>query len=155
MSNKRKKVEKAEGTVESLGLECPAWLSELACEQWRRIVGELTVLGVLSKFDLPVLAVYCTAYAAWVEATEAIQQYGAVIKAPSGYPQQSPYVAIQKSNAELMVNISKEFGFTPAARSRNFSFDKSRSMLLVQPTEGSQELMPLASFLGREDPANE
>jgi len=51
-------------------------------------------------------------------AAQAIQKYGAIIKSPSGYPVQSPYVAIANRQAEIMMRIASEFGFTPASRSR-------------------------------------
>ena len=35
-----------------------------------------------------------------------------------GYPIQSPYVAIANRQAELMLRIAAEFGFTPASRGR-------------------------------------
>jgi P27 family predicted phage terminase small subunit len=68
--------------------------------------------------DRAALAAYCGAYALWAEATEAIQKYGAMIKSPSGFPIQSPYLAIANRQAEIMMRIASEFGFTPASRSR-------------------------------------
>jgi phage terminase small subunit len=41
-----------------------------------------------------------------------------MVKSPSGYPIQSPYVSIANRHAELMMRISAESGFTPASRSR-------------------------------------
>lgn len=41
-----------------------------------------------------------------------------MVKSPSGYPIQSPYVAIANRQTELMLRISSEFGFTPASRGR-------------------------------------
>jgi phage terminase small subunit len=35
-----------------------------------------------------------------------------------GYPIQSPYVSIANRQAEIMMRIASEFGFTPASRSR-------------------------------------
>ena len=49
---------------------------------------------------------------------EAIQKFGPMVKSPSGYPIQSPYVAIANRQAEIMMRIAAEFGFTPASRSR-------------------------------------
>jgi P27 family predicted phage terminase small subunit len=49
---------------------------------------------------------------------EAIQKFGTMVKSPSGYPIQSPYVAIANRQAEIMMRIASEFGFTPASRSR-------------------------------------
>ncbi len=54
----------------------------------------------------------------WAEATEAIQKFGTMVKAPSGFPVQSPYVSIANRQAEIMMRIASEFGFTPASRSR-------------------------------------
>jgi phage terminase small subunit len=41
-----------------------------------------------------------------------------MIKSPSGYPVQSPYVSVANRQAEIMMRIASEFGFTPASRSR-------------------------------------
>jgi phage terminase small subunit len=53
----------------------------------------------------------------WTEVTEAIQ-FGTMVKSPSGFSQQSPYVSIANRLAEIMIRIATEFGFTPASRSR-------------------------------------
>lgn len=47
-----------------------------------------------------------------------IQKYGTMVKSPNGYPMQSPYIGLANRQAELMMRISCEFGFTPASRSR-------------------------------------
>ena len=98
------------------------------------------MLGVLSKFDRATLAVYCGAYAIWVDAMENIQKYGTMIKSPNGYPTQSPYMSLANRQADIMMKIAGEFGFTPASRSRNFSFSKSNSMLLESPPYTTGEL---------------
>jgi len=118
-------------------MECPQELSPIAREEWNRIVGELIELGILSKFDRGPLALYCEACGTWAEATDAIHKYGAMIKSPSGYPVQSPWVAIANRAAETILRIAGEFGFTPAARSRSFSYSKRESMLLE--VEGNTE----------------
>jgi phage terminase small subunit len=41
-----------------------------------------------------------------------------MVKSPTGYPIQSPYVAIANRQVEIMMRIAAEFGFTPASRSR-------------------------------------
>ena len=121
-------------------LEYPPELPPLAREEWNRIVGELTALGVLSKFDRGALAVYCGAYALWAEAMEAVQKFGSMIKSPNGYPVQSPYLATLNRQADTMMRIACEFGFTPAARSRNFSYSKANSMLLETEEDSEIEL---------------
>jgi len=114
--------------------ECPPELSERARREWDRLVGELSKLRLITNLDRAALATYCSAYALWAEAVEAIQQYGAMIKSPNGYPVQSPYIAIANRQAEIMLRISSEFGFTPASRGR-ISVPKLKEPTLFDDTE--------------------
>jgi P27 family predicted phage terminase small subunit len=98
--------------------KCPPELGPVARREWDRLVGELGKLKLVTNLDRAALAAYCGAYALWSEATEAIQKYGTMVKSPSGYPIHSPYVSIANRQAEMMMRISTEFGFTPASRSR-------------------------------------
>ena len=98
--------------------ECPVELGPVARQEWDRMVGELAPLRMLTHLDRAALAAYCGAYALWAEATEAIQKYGSMVKSPSGYPIQSPYVSIANRQTEIMMRIASEFGLTPASRSR-------------------------------------
>jgi phage terminase small subunit len=43
---------------------------------------------------------------------------------------QSPYLSHLNKQVEVMMRIASEFGFTPASRSRIFSFDQKNSLLL-------------------------
>src|SRR5437763_14064864 len=74
--------------------ECPPELGPVAHKEWYRLVGERAALRLLTNLDRAALAAYCGAYALWAEATQAIQKYGAMIKSPTGFPLQSPYLAI-------------------------------------------------------------
>jgi P27 family predicted phage terminase small subunit len=83
-----------------------------------RLIAELAKLNLMTNLDRGALAAYCGAYAIWAEAMEQIQKYGTMIKSPTGFPIQSPYLAIANRQAEIMMRIASEFGFTPASRSR-------------------------------------
>ena len=83
--------------------DCPPELGPVARREWDRLVGDLAALRILTNLDRAALAAYCGAYALWAEATEAIQKYGAMIKSPTGYPVQSPYLAIANRQAEIMM----------------------------------------------------
>lgn len=96
----------------------PAELSERARAEWQRLARQLATLRILTELDIGALAAYCAAYGLWAEAIEAINTYGSMVKSPTGFPMQSPYVAIANRQAEIMLRISSEFGFTPAARAR-------------------------------------
>lgn len=98
--------------------DCPSQLSPVAREEWIRLTAELSKLNLITHLDRGALATYCAAYALWAEAMEQIQKYGTMVKSPTGYPIQSPYLSIANRQAELMMRIAAEFGFTPASRSR-------------------------------------
>src|SRR3979409_359558 len=74
--------------------DCPAELRPMARKEWERLIVELCALRLLTHLDRAALAAYCGAYALWAEATEAIQKYGSLIKSPTGFPIQSPYLAL-------------------------------------------------------------
>jgi len=118
--------------------ECPPELSPLARAEWDRLVGELSALHMLTNLDRAALAAYCGAYALWAEATEAIQKYGAMIKSPQGFPIQSPYLSIANRQAEIMMRIASEFGFTPASRSRISAPSKSAPSLFDLMDDASE-----------------
>src|ERR1700759_2918517 len=98
--------------------DCPVELGAVARREWDRMAPQLASLRILTHLDRAALAAYCGAYAMWAEATEAIQKYGTMVKSPTGYPVQSPYVSIANRQAEIMMRVASEFGFTPASRSR-------------------------------------
>jgi P27 family predicted phage terminase small subunit len=97
---------------------CPPELSPTAKAEWERIAPELAMLGLLARIDRSALALYCESYARWIDAISAIQQYGAVVKSPSGYPIQSPYVGIANKAGEQVRLMLSEFGMTPSSRTR-------------------------------------
>src|ERR1700746_1880796 len=75
------------------------------------------MVGIGKRLDLAPSS-YCGAYSLWAEAMVQIQKYGTMVKSPTGYPMQSPYLAVANRQAELMMRIASEFGFAPASRSR-------------------------------------
>ena len=64
-----------------------------------------------------------------------VHKHGAMIKSPNGFPMQSPYLSHLNQQVATMMRIATEFGFTPASRSRIFSWDQKNSLLLenVEP----------------------
>ena len=97
---------------------CPKWLEPEAKKEWRRLARTLEAMGVLTEADMASFAGYCQAYARWKEAEERITDRGLVIRTPSGYPQQVPYISIAQQYLKLMQQFAEQFGLTPAARSR-------------------------------------
>ena len=97
---------------------CPQWLSAEAKRAWRQIVPELENMRVLTRADRNALARYVQLWSRWREAEQHIQDHGAVVKSPAGYPIQNPHVSIAAKLAGLLSRLESEFGLTPSARTR-------------------------------------
>jgi P27 family predicted phage terminase small subunit len=97
---------------------CPAHLSAEARKEWRRMGRQLAVLGLLTNIDRTALALYCQSWGRWIEAETAFRQYGLMVKSPSGFPMQSPYLAVANKSMEQMRQLLTEFGMSPASRTR-------------------------------------
>lgn len=97
---------------------CPDHLTPVARKEWRRLAKPLFDMGVLSTTDRGAFAAYCQSYARWVEAELKLRETPLLLKTPSGYVQQSPWLSIANKQLELMGRYMTELGLTPAARTR-------------------------------------
>lgn len=97
---------------------CPAHLSPVARKEWRRLAKPLYDMGVLSTTDRAALAAYCQAWGRWVEAEEQLAKTPPLLKTPSGYVQQSPWLSVANKQLEIMGRYMAELGLTPSARRR-------------------------------------
>ena len=98
--------------------KCPGHLDPVARKEWRRLARPLHDAGVLTAADRAALAAYCQSYARWVEAEVKLKETPAILKTPSGYVQQSPWLSIANKQLELMGRYMAELGLTPSARQR-------------------------------------
>ena len=99
--------------------EPPEHLNAMAAREWIRTGSVLHAAGLLTDLDLNALASDCVAYARWRDAEKQIEQFGMLQLAPgSGYPMQSPYLAIVNKAIEQMTKIQAEFGMGPSSRTR-------------------------------------
>lgn len=98
--------------------DCPVHLCDEARQEWYRLVETLVRMGVITLVDRAVLAAYCQAYGRWVEAEEKLRQTPLMLRTPSGYVQQSPWLSVSNKQMELMARYMAEIGLTPASRSR-------------------------------------
>jgi P27 family predicted phage terminase small subunit len=96
----------------------PEYFSETAAKEWGRMSEQLLRLGLLTAIDYAAFCAYCTIYARWVEAEEALKKTGPVVRSPSGYPMISPYLTVANRALDQMRQYLTELGLTPASRSR-------------------------------------
>lgn len=101
----------------------PQKLSPVADAQWDRIIEELRSAKLLTNVDTHALAMYCEAYATWIESLEKIRSEGVVVMTENGYPKQSPYFLIGNKAFDQMKALLVEFGMTPSSRTRVSAVD--------------------------------
>ena len=97
---------------------CPRHLSDRAKREWHRVTRELNAVGLLTQVDRAELAIYCQAYARWIEAEEYVTEHGLTVTTPNLFVVPSPYLGIANKAMEQMHKFAQQFGMTPAARSR-------------------------------------
>lgn len=97
---------------------CPAHLQGEARKEWRRMGKKLLECGLMTEIDSTALALYCQSWARWVEAEGNLLKYGTVMKSPSGFPVQSPYLSIANKAMGQMTRLLVEFGMSPSSRTR-------------------------------------
>ncbi|WP_343728512.1 phage terminase small subunit P27 family [Duganella sp.] len=100
---------------------CPDFLTADAKTEWRRIINDLVVLGVVTKIDRAELAVYCQAWSDWKMARKKIAEMrdtGFVETTPSGYKQMSAWMQVANRAEDRMRTAGSSFGLNPAARGR-------------------------------------
>ena len=106
--------------------KCPAHLNTPAKREWGRVSKVLHKLGLLTEIDRAQLALYCQAWGRWIEAEDALKKHGTIVKAPkTGWPIQSPYLAVANKAMEQMQRALSEFGMSPASRTRVRGADTS------------------------------
>ena len=86
-----------EARVETDLPEPPRWLDRIARAEWRRMVGPLHAMGILTATDVTMLEAYCRIYSEWRKAESLNDQIKAV--------------------KELRL-IASEFGMTPSSRAK-------------------------------------
>lgn len=96
----------------------PSWLSAEAKAEWRRQAKHLEVMGTIAEADRAMLALYCQAWAEFVETNKTIEEEGMTCTTDKGYVLPNPLVAIRNAAAERLVKLAAQFGFSPAARTR-------------------------------------
>ena len=95
----------------------PAWMNDSQKEVWRHAIANAPK-GLLRRLDGSILSAWVVAEDLHREATEKVNQFGMVVKAPSGVPIQSPFLSIINRQAEIKMKAISELGFSPASRTR-------------------------------------
>ena len=112
----RRPLNSAEPKFPTLQSDCPKHLGPIAAEEWARIRELFT--NIFTEADRAALSAYCVCYGRWVEAEDHVRATGMMVKSPSGYPMQNPWLSIANKAFQQMNKMMSEFGMTPSSRSR-------------------------------------
>lgn len=114
-------------TRRSTALPPPTHLDAYAKAEWKRLAGELTMLGTLTNLDRGPFVAYCQAWSTYRQAEDALAAAarkdktglgGLVTTTKAGNTIQNPLVGIRNQALRSMVKYAAEFGFTPSSRVR-------------------------------------
>jgi P27 family predicted phage terminase small subunit len=95
----------------------PPWLSELAAEEWDRVIGHLEAMQTVTAADTTALAVYCEAVARWRGLAEVVASSPPVVRhGESGILVKNPAYSQARDAAIEVRMFAREFGLTPSAR---------------------------------------
>jgi P27 family predicted phage terminase small subunit len=107
----------------------PSWLSPLAKREFKKLAAELDEIGLMTNVDVNQLAVYCRAYARYIE-----------LQAGNEDPETGETVTDEKTLDTLykqLKSMAIEFGFTPSSRAK-----------LAMPKEEEKEKTPEEKLFG-------
>lgn len=119
----------------------PRWMSLEGKQQWRKLAPRLHAAGLLTEVDGLGLAMLCEAVGQYVEGKEIVEREGAVAISDNGNVYQHPAVALMKSARSEVLKWAREFGMTPASRTRisleGAGEEESLADILFREVEGS------------------
>ena len=96
--------------------DAPAWLDQTARRRWDELWRAVDRERVRPEEHNDIAAIYCVAFASFVDALENINSTGTVVK--SGEKTiTNPYVAVRDRNAKLMLKLAWELGLAPGSGS--------------------------------------
>ncbi len=114
---------------------CPAFLGQMARQEWKRIAPHLRTAGLVTQLDRAALAGYCQAWGEWAQlelrCRDLLKDKGAdglIDRTPSGYRQVSALAQARDRAFDRMLRSAREFGLSPASR--------------IQSTAGQQLALP-------------
>lgn len=98
--------------------EPPAWLTDGAQAEWRRIAPALIAQKVLTVADRAAFIGYCEAFAQVEEATRRLKAEGYTVKSKEGGDRSHSCVRIRNQGLDQLRRWAAAFGLDPSTRSR-------------------------------------
>ena len=103
--------------------KCPQHITGEARREWKRIGAQMVEEKRMAPRYKAALAAYCVAWGRWADAEKHVQEFGTVIKSPSGFLIQSPYLPIANKAWSQMMKALAELGISPTSQARAMIVD--------------------------------
>ncbi|WP_426760778.1 phage terminase small subunit P27 family [Enterobacter cloacae complex sp. 411G8] len=97
----------------------PAYLDELAAQQWKAKAKQLAERGDLTPADWNNLELYCVNYSMYRKAVEDLATRGFSIVNSQGGESRNPALSAKADAEKIMIKMSSLLGFDPVSRRRN------------------------------------
>lgn len=140
MKIEERKKQESRLKVDRSGLKPPSWLTLPAAEEFRRVVSECEKIGLLDNLDLGIVAIYCDAYAHYVEASQMLQKCGLLDTRENKHEQYytvHPLVNVQEKYAKMIMQCSAKLGLATSDR-----------LKLIIPKEEEESTNKYLRYLG-------
>ena len=100
-------------------LRPPSWMKgDLARKKWRELAPDLQANGLLTELDVTALALLCQAHEHYEQSRAIVAAEGFFTEGATGTLVKHPAVRVMDGAWDHLVLLMKEFGMTPAARTR-------------------------------------
>ena len=119
-------------------IEPPVWLtSDIAREEWERVIPQLLEINVVGNLDLANVAGYCNAYAGYRRATEELDKMPLVyVDKADGKTKSNPYVDIQAKYAQEMRRFGDLCGMSVSSRLKAAATQTKQESAKIDQTFG-------------------
>ncbi|GEM_PF-78913 len=97
----------------------PAYLDELAAQQWKAKAKQLAERGDLTPADWNNLELFCVNYSMYRKAVEDLASRGFSIVNSQGGESRNPALSAKADAEKIMIKMSSLLGFDPVSRRRN------------------------------------
>lgn len=99
--------------------KAPAYLDEIAVQQWKTKAKQLAERGDLTPADWNSLELYCVNYSIYRKAVEDLAVRGFTVEGSRGAATSNPALKAKSDAERIMIKMSSLLGFDPVSRRRN------------------------------------
>lgn len=97
----------------------PDFLKPEGKKLWKKAIKELVGAGHLQIVDFEILALYCQAYANYIDFDAELREVNPIFYTENGYPVSHPLVKMCNDALEKVKNLGIKLNFNPDARIKN------------------------------------